>query len=924
MVEIIYIPDATVDYSITGEYETIAEFIMSNFTDESEVKDLIFYKGDTLGTRLKTSDTSFLYITDGTYTVMSSKNIPGDPVTIIVGVVAGLLVGAVVGSMMMKSLPEVSGRDQQSSTNAMTRATNKDRINERTDDIFGTVNKHTPCITQLPYTIGIKDIECEMMFGFVGRGKYLIHKKEIYDNFTPYVNNPKASIAIYPPGTHPGNGSPQLQIGAEITQPLGLYRSMSDIQQDVLTPPNNADRSDIIWSMIYNGDGTATMTIINTGDVDVDLSETITVGNDVSVVNAFYYSGGVTVSLRYGDMSQGGSVKDFTDYTGNELNGNYVVTNVTTTTVTFTVLETLNYNNWKLVLSPYQQPTPINMFYDNVGIKVLTTFNITDVDLRTEWWIEKTGDQGVYFAAVKIESSSFSTASVNYINSIYVGPYVIDDGATLLITNLNSANGYYRIDGNNDLVTNAKVEILIEEIDNEGNPTGQSTPYVVDYGSNPDKTTKSVFRTFESDVTMYTRKRVVYRRITDTDLKESVSNVDDITLNSVYTFEPCDLDNMGDATKWYSLVPNNGQKERKTNMNVTRMVTEYLGDGQFGPTESHATDSFDQIIIHQSLDPKIGRLTLPEINADGFMLTRDAIIDYFGEAVMTQFGYNFDTTDVTYQQMFTTVCDAVNCIPYTRGAIYDMFFERRQDVSSMQITCRNKDVASEIVTETSERKYDGVALTYRNNKTATHEVIMIPNDNIINPDRTERNGITTEIQALRKAWRIYNKQKYTLREVSFDVDEFGRNVVPGKRLDSPDGTRFTSRDLAEDGYKIYDGQVVEVTGMVVELDNTPVFTQNEDHYITFTNEDGSSSQSIMCTPGDDDYKVVLQSLPSEGMYDGYNRDQTKFVFMSEQLNDSIALLPQNIESSIDDGNEVNTITSINYDHRYYNGDTVEP
>src|SRR5690606_10296693 len=140
-------------------------------------------------------------------------------------------------------------------------------------------------------------------------------------------------------------------------------------------------------------------------------------------------------------------------------------------------------------------------------------------------------------------------------------------------------------------------------------------------------------------------------------------------------------------------------------------------------------------------------------------------------------------------------------------------------------------------------------------------------------------GCTSRLQAFRYAARMYNRQLYQTEAVQFDVDEFGRNIVPGKRIDSPDSTRFTKREGVTDGYRVYDGEVVEVSGMTIELSEPFEFVDGEDHYIVFTKENGSNSESILCTQVDE-FKVLLQSLPVEPIYDGYNKDRTKYTLMS--------------------------------------------
>ena len=75
----------------------------------------------------------------------------------------------------------------------------------------------------------------------------------------------------------------------------------------------------------------------------------------------------------------------------------------------------------------------------------------------------------------------------------------------------------------------------------------------------------------------------------------------------------------------------------------------------------------------------------------------------------------------------------------------------------------------------------------------------------------------------------------------------------------------------------------------------------------------------------DEFKVLLASIPAESIYDGYSKDRTKYTFSSEQVRGSIALIPQTIEFKADDeGNEINTIGSVNYSDQYYKDDLEFP
>lgn len=70
--------------------------------------------------------------------------------------------------------------------------------------------------------------------------------------------------------------------------------------------------------------------------------------------------------------------------------------------------------------------------------------------------------------------------------------------------------------------------------------------------------------------------------------------------------------------------------------------------------------------------------------------------------------------------------------------------------------------------------------------------------------------------------------------------------------------------------------------------------------------------------------MLLNELPVDVIYDGYDRDKTKFIFSSDQASHSLPLLPLTIEFSFNDDVEKHTITSYNYTDQYYSSDLETP
>lgn len=927
-----YFERATSKQFETCCHKNIAEFLKAKNFNREELLRMRFFKGDVLGDEVDTSDISFLHEEEGEFEIFSGIDMPLGPVLPFVPYIVGALffVAAIV---LAPSIPNVNVSDSSSSsssTNKLGSTSNEANVNGRIDDIFGTVNYHTPPLWQVPYRIGVNNQETEVLLVCVGRGKYDINTSEVFDSYTPYTAIPLAQASIYEPGTYPGNGSPSQSVRGTVDQPIGVYRESTDLNASELLPPNDLDiGGDAVWSLEVV-DGDAVFTLTNGDEIDVDdLGEYFTAGTDVTLIDVFMRNVVGNVTLHR-DIDDPDNPLEFDDdpYTfesielGDDLSGDYVISSVLDLTIS------IDGTAW-VDFSGYLMTTYYSVTDDNAVVQFYTDdTEIFDAGENNQWWFNSDGTSGGTDPAYYYETTVIDP-DLGQVFDNTTGPVAIYSGATSVIVNLTSASGYYKLKSNNAVSISANVQIVVEELDDDGIVTGNSFEEIVVYTSNSSSLTKSVYQSVYIDIP-YDNSRIRARRTTDRDKSSAVSNVDKIEWTALYSFEPIpDGTDFGDVTLMHCVIPSNSQsriiKSRKTNLHVTRKITEYLGDGEFGSTESYATDSAVQIMIHTALDPKIGRLTLPKINADGLLDLETEINEYYGSTDMVKFGYDFDTTQMSYEDMFMLIANVIGCYPYTQNGVYDAFFEKPQTSSSLQVTCRNKIADSETREDIFYKQYDGVELTYRNNETGVSEVIYIPDDlSASNAETIEMLGCTTELQAYRRALRARNKQIYKMFNVEFDVDEFGRLIVPGSRIDSPDGTRFVRHQGNTQGYNIYQGEVVEVNGLVVELSEPVAFVDGEDHYIQFTNLTGENSELIMCTQGDDEYEIVLAETPVESIYDGYSRDKTKFTFCSEQLRESIALIPQTISSKMDGATETNTISSINYDSRYYKDDMETP
>ncbi len=691
MVTIRYFKSATSKKFETHWVNNIAEFLKAKDFTREELLDLRFFKVDVLGEEIDTINGYFLNISDGEIEIFHGSQLPEGPVVPFLPYIIAAL--SFVAALVLT--PQVTSGESitQSSTNKLGSSSNEARVNERIDDVFGYVAKHTPPLWQVPYRIGVDNQETEVLLLCVGRGKYDIDLDEIYDGYTAYGNIPKAKANIYEPGTHPDNGDPAQTLGGLVDQPIGIYRESDDLNASELLPPNDISvSSDAEWSVVELA-GTATLTLTNAVDLDVDLQDYFTVGDDVLLIETIVFIDTGTTTLYRG------TIQDLISYdfdTGNvyDISGEYEITVVTSDSIAITGTTWGNISG-DIIDGEYYDvndtTTGEDLFYTLDDTIVYEEGDDTIVyeegtpSEQVTWYQNYTcsgGEPEDYGYQDPITAQELTAdPDVGQLFDNVVGPITIYEGSEKIIANITSLNGFYKIDGTTYKDVDAEVEFVVQETDEDGELTGRSFSTTVDYSSNEDNRTYSVYQSVYIDIP-YDYAQIYGRRKTDRDKSSGVSNIDKIEWTALYSFNSNpDNTDFGDVTLMHCVVPSNSQsrlvKDRKTNLNLTRKITQYFGDGVFGPEESYATDDFSQILIHTALDPKCGRLTESQINADGLLSLAEQITTYFGSSEMIRFGYDFDTTEMSYEDMFILICNVVNCIPYVQNGVYDAFFRAR-------------------------------------------------------------------------------------------------------------------------------------------------------------------------------------------------------------------------------------------------------
>ncbi len=167
-------------------------------------------------------------------------NWPASPAQI--GIQAGIfIVTAIIKWELSRFLDEkVTSRDipKGSPNNLPGQRQNSARVLQRIPDIYGQV-KCTPDQIQYPYISYENNFQIETTAAVIGRGEFLVVESQVFEGTSRISGIPGSSLAVYPPFEVPVYGTPQLQIGNPIADPLYNVVPVREVTGDNLLAPNN-------------------------------------------------------------------------------------------------------------------------------------------------------------------------------------------------------------------------------------------------------------------------------------------------------------------------------------------------------------------------------------------------------------------------------------------------------------------------------------------------------------------------------------------------------------------------------------------------------------------------------------------------------------------------------------------------------------
>lgn len=484
------------------------------------------------------------------------------------------------------------------------------------------------------------------------------------------------------------------------------------------------------------------------------------------------------------------------------------------------------------------------------------------------------------------------TPSVDSTQPYVVGPYLLDSADKVMV-NLYAQNGVYKTDGDVYPFT-CNFQVILSD------PTG-AMANVTHNMSVSGRYTEAVGNTLIVNNPYPGAVNVSVRRTSNTDKGFEGSVVDTIKWRDLYAISNISARSYGDVTLVHTVTKATNaalkQKERKLNMLATRI---YNGV---------ASRNFADVVLSMHTDPFFGRRDLSTIDVDALYDVQQQILDYFGDPRSIQVGYTFDNNSTTYEEALQTICNAVNVTPYQVGNVLYFFPELPQPVSAMQFGHMFKVPGSDKRTRafSPPKDYTGVQVKYYDHDEESYLYITAGEETNVN--KIDLDACQSKYLANIRARREYNKLLYQRVTHECDALSIGLQAAPGMRVDMVDNTRI----------KQMDGVITDVDGLTLYLSDPVEFLSGYTYSITLTGRLGTL-ENVPVAAGDDEFSVVLQSMPDQEIYTGWMRDRTAYVIRTDDERTKLAMLVQSMEPSGRDNNYQVGLTCINYDARYYQDD----
>lgn len=863
---------------------------------------------------------------------------PADPLTAIFAVVA-IAVGVAAAFLFLPRIPTNTQRPQ-SPNNSLSSRTNQPRVNGRVADIYGTVEA-TPDLLAVPYVLYQNNRQVEIAFMSLGRGSYDVSR--VRDGDTAIASISGSSAAIYAPFTSPNSGTPQLQIGTPITEPVRSVVKLNEVNGQTLKPinVNRVQGEDNIRfhypDLIEASDTTDFTDYFQAGDA-IQVSKANLDGSTGSLTTTadarFAYPNTVqfdtlnpTTVFAVGQtitIANGGFVGD--NGLGGvlyvDLSGTYTIATVSSGSLTLSDPAGTN-SDWNTLDDFPSDRTEYRSVIFSVptatsGINLNGNYTIASVSggtivlnnpalVNTAWnSLEDLPDQATAYVSPSISRNSES----------WIGPFIVDlDEADEVLANFVALHGLYTLSKKNGKQAPLYVGVKLEVTPVNGNDaaTGPAETFS-GYLKGDHKDRDTVGLSLRASPSFTGRCAVRARRTTPTpDDDDYGAIVDEVKWEACYGLAPVTQADFGNMTTVHTrTVATPGAlavKERKLNMRVTRRLPQRVSGSTFGALA--ATNSAADIIAAMCLDPYIGRRSPEEVDFDSIYDTVAEVVDYFGAPEAGQFGYTFDDTDVSFEETLATVASAIFCRAYRQGRVIRLTFERATDDSTLIFNARNVIPGSQSRTIRfgTLDDHDGVELDYTSPEDGAALTYAIPTDRTATSARNlEVVGVRSFLLAYWQAWRAWNKVRFQNMVVELEATQEASLVLPQDRVLIADRTRPG----------VLQGEVEAQSGTTLTL-SEPAELAGGGWTIFLQHVDGTV-EALGVTAGSNPRQVVLSNAPRMALsVDADNFARATYIIVPDDDVQTRAFLVTEREPQ---SNFTETVRAVNYSFLYYQHDEL--
>ena len=419
--------------------------------------------------------------------------------------------------------------------------------------------------------------------------------------------------------------------------------------------------------------------------------------------------------------------------------------------------------------------------------------------------------------------------------------------------------------------------------------------------------TREITTSFTGPMLMRCRRVTKYK---------SNASLQTVYLDAMYGSAPIGVSDFGNVTtvqtRTYAKGSAANLSTRYFNCLASRELYRIQSDGSLSGERS-TTTSFADYLAYCATSNTIGRRDQSEVNYQELFNQWNEVITYFGNSQAGEFSYTFDDNDISFQDTADAICGACFSVPIRKNGIISVKFEQPTEPRTL-FNHRNKLPDSQTITRTfgNDDFTDGVEYQWvdpdNDDSVAT---IYIPSDNsALRPELVESVGVRNYAQAYWNAYRRYNKINNQRISIDDTVTSEGQLLSQLDVVAITDDTKST----------IYAGEVIEVSGLTLTLNQPVEFTDGETHSITLRKRDGSI-EIIGCSSGSNAFTVILDSTPSESPYTGLDEERTRFTFSADSDLGSDYYIISEIDRS--EPNEI-SISGYNYSSDYYKNDTDTP